>query len=100
MTPPASGAGIQLEATKKPPFQAAFLFSATRPSQGPEIADTGQLSTQAPQSTQVAGEMTRAVPSLFSLMASTGQVGSQAPQLIQSSLIECAIFLSFLRKKV
>jgi len=56
-----------------------------RPDQGAWMASTGQESTQAPQSMQMAGSIARASP--CSLMALTGQVSSQAPQLMHASVM-------------
>jgi len=50
-----------------------------------QIALTGQVSTQAPQSMQVSPSMARLSPA--SLIAFTGQESSHAPQLMHSSEI-------------
>ena len=58
-----------------------------------DIASTGQLATQAPQSVHFSASIVKGVPSLI---APTGHSGKQLPQDMHASLILCAIFCSFL----
>jgi len=67
-------------------YGAAFrVIRAAGSAQAAEMALTGQVSTQAPQSMQVSASILCLSPA--SAMELTGQLSTQAPQLVQSSLI-------------